>query len=426
MELTMIIKEKLNLVKDKKNINLLVNILGFLLLIIIVLTKTSLTYDEPLHLQTVEALNHYGFSLQFLRGTDVSAPGPLYAVTHYLFQGITHLQAPGIRLVNVIFLLFIIIILRYTFREMKYEQPLLLSFGIMSIPIIWPISGMALTEIPAMLFACLSIFLLLLALKCNNDYNSLFYSLISGLFFGFSILGRQTFLIMLLALPLLTVRPHSNNHVVSTKKIWQCISIFLVASILMPCIQFYIWGGLVPHSQAAISTGFSITHGLLSLSYAGIVMFILTPKWFDLGWKLNISILSITFLLNIAFSLVDIKPALSLAQKVFLDDVSLTLYSRGTSSFMLSIGIIFCISTIKNMWGNRNDNIFLFLSFSVLLLALSSAKITHLFSSRYTATAVPFIILASAKYSQNKKNYWEILRTFIGNVLGFLTLSSYF
>lgn len=157
----MTILGKLNSFQNQETISLLINIIGFgCLMAKIILTKTSPTYDEPAHLKTVELLNHYGLSLQFLKGTDVSAPGPLYAIVHYLLQGITHLQVPGIRLVNISFLFLIIVILVYTFREMKYKKLWFLSFGIMSVPIIWPISGMALTEIPAMLFACLSIALI--------------------------------------------------------------------------------------------------------------------------------------------------------------------------------------------------------------------------------------------------------------------------
>ncbi|QEI42468.1 hypothetical protein BMF77_03077 [Dolichospermum sp. UHCC 0315A] len=418
----MTILGKLNSFQNQETISLLINIIGFgCLMAKIILTKTSPTYDEPAHLKTVELLNHYGLSLQFLKGTDVSAPGPLYAIVHYLLQGITHLQVPGIRLVNISFLFLIIVILVYTFREMKYKKLWFLSFGIMSVPIIWPISGMALTEIPAMLFACLSILLLLVALESKNSFSSLLLSLLAGGFFGLSILGRQTFLVMLLALPLLAIQSPNNTNQNSR---WKYILIFLTTAIIMPAIQFYIWGGLLPSGQAGISTGFSITHGLLSLSYAGIVMLILAPNWFSLEWKFNVQIFLTILLLNLIFGLVDIKPAMSLAQR-FLSDGFQTIYSRGASSFILAIGIIFGISTIKNMWKNRNDNVFLFLCFSMLLLVLSSIKITHLFSSRYTATSVPFMLLVSAKYSQDTENYWKIPRVAFGNILGFLTLASY-
>ncbi|MDB9375961.1 glycosyltransferase family 39 protein [Nodularia sphaerocarpa] len=418
----MLISEKLKPLKNQEIINLLINSIGFLLLIAkVILTKTPPTYDEPYHLKTVESLNNYGFSLQFLRGTDVSAPGPLYAIVHYLFQGITNLQVPGIRLVNIIFLFGIIVILILTFRQMKYQKLWFLSFGIMSVPIIWPISGMALTEIPSMFFACLSIFLLLVALDSQSNFRSLLISSIAGVSFGFSILGRQTFLVMLLALPLLTVQSSNKTN---AKNIWKYILVFFTTAIIMPAIQFYLWGGLLPGGQSGISRGFSITHGLLSLAYAGVVMIIIAPNWFSLGWKFNLKIFLITLPFNLIFGFFDIKPAMTIAQRLFSDSFQL-IYSRGASSFLLAIGIIFGISTINNMWKNRNDHIFLFLCFSVLLLDLSAIKITHLFSSRYTATSVPFMLLVSSKYSQDQEDYWKLARTLFGNTLGFLTLSSY-
>ncbi len=90
----------------------------------------------------------------------------------------------------------------------------------------------------------------------------------------------------------------------------------------------------------------------------------------------------------------------------------------------MALGIIWAASSINNMRKNRNDRIFLFLCCSVLLICATPAKITHLFSSRYTATAIPLIILVVNKYSQ--ETYSKAIRMAMGNILGFSTLSSYF
>ncbi len=101
------------LTKIKNNINLLINIFSFFaLLILVIFSPHNLVYDEGFHQSQVELLNEYGLSIRFLQGSDESAPGPTYAIVHYLFQSFTNLEAPQIRIINVVLLFVTILIIK--------------------------------------------------------------------------------------------------------------------------------------------------------------------------------------------------------------------------------------------------------------------------------------------------------------------------
>ena len=167
----------MNMLKITKDFNpaqlasVLVNFIGFVVLLTcVLLSPHALVYDEVYHLPLVDLLNQYGLSYRFLRGTGQSAPGPLYPIIHYIFQPLTNLQAPAVRLVNILLLLLLILVLSLTLQKIfKIPQPLVSSLTIMGLPMIWVITGMALTEIPAMLLATLAIFLIFIALEKIAD-----------------------------------------------------------------------------------------------------------------------------------------------------------------------------------------------------------------------------------------------------------------
>ena len=138
---------------------LIVNILGLLLLVVAVcFSPSSYVYDERFHILGVELLKNQGLSLEFLQGTGRSAPGPLYFMIHYLFEPLTNLNGPQIRLVNLLFFVLTIAALFLICKSFSFSNPLISSLSIMATPLVWPIAGMALTEIPSMFFALLGFF----------------------------------------------------------------------------------------------------------------------------------------------------------------------------------------------------------------------------------------------------------------------------
>src|SRR5688572_4178248 len=80
---------------------LLLGLVAYISLVLItVYHKQPPLYDEPLFIPNVYLFEQYGLSKEFLLKLNEQAPGPLYQFIHYPLKGITHLQTPGIRLVN--------------------------------------------------------------------------------------------------------------------------------------------------------------------------------------------------------------------------------------------------------------------------------------------------------------------------------------
>jgi 4-amino-4-deoxy-L-arabinose transferase-like glycosyltransferase len=416
----------MNIPKITKSFNpaqqasVLVNVLGFVVLLTcVLLSPHSLIYDEVYHLPLVGLLNQYGLSYRFLRGTGQSAPGPLYSIIHYIFQPLTDLEAPAIRLVNILLLLLLILVLSLTLQKIfKIPRALVSSLAIMGLPMIWVITGMALTEISAMLLATLSVFLIFLALEKieDNQQISLGIAALSGLCLGMAILGRQTFIVLMFILPILTIS--------SSKKSWQPLLLCWLTSGILPAIVFSVWGGIVPPGQSSLSSGYSLRNGFLSFAYTGLLLFILAPKWFSLSRAIIISVLVSGFLGNAIFTILSIRPAYHVFKKIIPDPTLLNFFFYLASSCLLAFGILFLIASLNNCRDHNKDSKFLFLNVAVIIVAATAFKITHYYSTRYTATAIPFLILLAQYYT--KDNYFKVARLLLGNIVGCLMLVSYF
>ena len=130
--------------------------IGFLLLLFFTLNRNThkLWFDEQWYLDNVNILKNYGVSKQFI--LEVKGPaGPLHAIIHYLFLPLTDLKLPYIRLINIGFTLPILFVLYRIHKLLKAKNAIAATLGFYAVPMIYVCTGMALTEIPAMLFAVL-------------------------------------------------------------------------------------------------------------------------------------------------------------------------------------------------------------------------------------------------------------------------------
>ena len=248
--------------------------------------KSPIIFDEMNFVPNVELMSQLGFTKEFLVQMKNQAPGPLYQLIHWPLMPLTHLKPPAIRVVNLVFLLLIIFItskvIKNTFKDLKFH-PLLLALNIIVVPVTWVISGLALTEIPAMLFLSLSI--LMLSYIFNNDYSNqkiLLFSTISGIFLGLASLGRTPYLGLIL--PILLVVFHKDFR--SLKKAASLILPYFFIPLFFTIPIFVIWGGLVSPNQPIISGGIRFWHGFLSLGYGAIIFFLIAPKWFIFNRKI--------------------------------------------------------------------------------------------------------------------------------------------
>ncbi len=392
-------------------------LLSLLVLLVFVLrSKPELIYDEPNHCATVARLKTAGFSAQSLREVSLVSSGPLYAVVHTILRPVTALQPRAMRLANVALLLGTMGLIYRTLlmRESTHAEPMALS--LLAAPTVWVISGLALTEMPAMLCAMAATYGLLRALRSgageSGGGRAFAWAIGAGLAAGLSVTGRQAFLALFLAAPLL-----------ATRKNWRLVAAFIGVGAIFPAMLFASWGGISPPPLAKVTAGISLDNGVKALGYAGAMTAIFTMRWFSLGWRTILVVVLVAIPCNLAFHVVDIQPAYSVVRGLVSADF-LPIYGSLAGGVLLACGVLFALSSVINAWTGKCDREFLFFCVCGVLLSLTAMKVTTQFSSRYVAIAVPWLLLAADRYW--RPSVRQALRVIVGDALGFLMLMSYF
>jgi len=407
----------------------LLTIIGFLTLTFItVFNKHPLTFDEVLFPRNVLLMEKVGFGKEFLLEMHDQAPGPLYQFIHYPLKGITKLQPPGIRMVNLICLLAITWLTFKVGTRVDDEFQWSDSLKIILVPAIWTVTGLALTEIPAILFMMLSIYLFVQVDKYENARIRWILSVLCGVCLGLCILGRSPFLMLIFGYLSVLFFDKEKETV---------IRVFVVVSIgiSMSLPVFVVWGGLVPPAQAITGAGgISIEHGVLGISYTAVTFLLISPGWFKLT-KRQLIIFSGLFLLLLVSNLLFMKFRFGIAplsvtmskiiSVAFVKDV----YPYLVAPLFLIIAAVFSYLSILMFIENRHDKHFVFIAITAALLIATCFKITHLFASRYIAQAAPLFVLILFRSKQNAvdrriASFANILAIGIG-VMSLLTYANF-
>ena len=176
---------------------------GGLLSILIATSPKHLIYDEAYHIGLAESIFQQGLVQALVDPRNQSAAGPLFAVFHLAFASITHLAAPGIRWINFLLLLVVVVLTGLTRTRITNDSKPIGSgaIAVLGVPFLWPATGMALTEIPALVF--FSGFVLCIQRLCSKSQEQAppaepaLWAVFAGICLGLAILGRQTYLISL-------------------------------------------------------------------------------------------------------------------------------------------------------------------------------------------------------------------------------------
>jgi hypothetical protein len=200
--------------------------------------------------------------------------GPLHAVIFWLLQSITHNAVLQVRLVNIVFLAIIIFFARKTYKAVydTKESNSRVFLGMMSIPMVYVCSGMALTEIPALMMLSFSLYLLFTATSSALNYKWF----LSGLFLALSICGRQPYLVLLFPyLIWFWTKVSKQNRVLGT-------IIFGASILLIPVLLMIQWKGIAPSIGGDIANKEFINFQflLLGLGYSFLVTILLDYRFF--------------------------------------------------------------------------------------------------------------------------------------------------
>lgn len=390
------------------------NLAGLVLLFLLVcLSPGKLLYDEPDHLAVTASVLKAGL-LQTLKQPSPSAPGPLYALVHIAFAPLTKLQPPAIRGVNLGLLAGILFLVVKSGRVLKLSHPVLAASTILVVPFMYPVAGMALTEMPALFFFTLFCLLYLKLMGQREDLSAagVLPAIVAGLALGLACLGRQTYLCALVATPLILTRnPRS----------WLALFLVVTSTLLASSWLFWVWGGIVPPGLKAVG-GFSLPHGLLSFAYFGLATCFVAPGWLKLD-RLSLAAAAALGVAVLLLPFPAFTPATGLAQKL-LPGWLFAGYQRLAFGALAGLAGLWLLSLVARALEVRADRSWLFLYLLVLLVALTPSAIAAQFSSRYVATGLGLLVLLLGR--EIKAGPSALLRFTCGIFLGLATLASYY
>ena len=244
-------------------------LVAFLALVAVVVTSPpEHVFDETDYANYVLLLHQHGLSVEFLKALT-GAAGPLYAFVHFALEPVTQLLPVRMRLVNVVLLVVVAGVLAACLKRRGCSDYLVASGSILVVPMTWVLAGMALTEMPAMLFAALGLYLQLRGVEALGRGRAVLgWFAASGICIGVAVWGRQPYLVLAgvpVLLALLDRRVRLPAVIV--------VGIVMASAIPLGAA----WQGLVPPSDE-VALGLAPLNGLISLGYIGVCFFLLAPN----------------------------------------------------------------------------------------------------------------------------------------------------
>jgi hypothetical protein len=382
---------------------LAVNVGAFLLLVVFAARAKTvhLQWDEDWYQRTARTFRSEGLTVKFLREYP-GAAGPLYAFLHTLFSPLTGLERPAIRFLNMGLFILTVAAVAGLFRVRKLGHPVASAWHMMAAPMLYGSIGVALTDVPALLFFSAHMALLLAAVATAGGGGpsarpkSIGLALLAGACYGLAVLGRQQYLAALAALPILAL---------GSRAAWPALAAFVVSGLAMPGAVFAVWGGLLPPASQDVGHGISVTYGMLSFAYAGAVYSIYDARFFLRARGL--AIIAASVLVHLIWDIREVIPSSTGAMRI-LPAWLIPYFVPATCGFLIGLGICFIIELAEAAFANRRDPGMLYPVAVAFLLLLTPFKINHLFSSRYVIPALPMILLMAERRCPDSP--WKVLR----------------
>lgn len=386
-----------------------------LLLLIICFSPDQYRYDEWHFVGNIPLFHQYGFSQAFLTGLKGQSPGPLYQWVHVLLKPATNLNPVRMRLVNFSLLLLSLGVLRWLLCRTRTPHKTAIALLLTCVPMMYVVGGMALTEVPAMLFAVSALACLRAGMEDQMGVPlHRILGICGGLLLGMAIAGRTPYLMVLAALPLLLQKQRKEMA------LW-----FLLTALPLPLYMFYTWQGLLPPDAQEIQSGFQPHYAGYALGYMGLSTLFVCYRWLVLPkkWRLpavGLGVMALT--LNLIFRWWELHPVASLT--LHFPTIIQATFGYLMAGWVLGIGVYFLAACIYHLFDMRQHRWQVFLLLAGLLLLLTTLKSSAQFSSRYVVQALPFFLLAYKNHIVfNRK---ALLLQMAGVLLGLIALAGYF
>lgn len=384
------------------------------LVVVVANSPPSFVYDERAYVKYVPLLREHGLSETFLDALPGGA-GPLYAFLHHALGPLTTLSPVGMRLVNVALLAVVVGILAAWLRRQERADYLLASGAILVVPMTWVLAGMALTSMPALVLVSLSLYLLLRGVEAVGQEARVVvgWFAAAGIVLGVAVWGRQPTLV-LAGVPLLLALLDRRLRLPAG------VFVGIVAVFLLPLVAA--WEGFTPPNEEA-EEGLSLRYGVTSLGYAGICFFLLAPRWKWFAWKSLVVGAAVAAGANAAFGFVAPCPFAALMES-FVEAPAVAGCAVLFGALLVFCAVMFLGWILKFTLESRGDLKQVTIYAGLLCITLSPALIENYYSSRYTAMALPYLVLAAQPW---RKWNWKMYGAAIGGCgAGLASLLGYF
>jgi len=398
-----------------------VSVLAFAALTVamVAVSPARLVYDETVFYPNIALLMRVGLNAEFLRALDQS-PGPLYQLFHLAWAGVTGLEIRSMRLLNLACIGLCIPLLAGWASTMRLGSSARWSIAgsMLAIPPMWVISGLALTEAPAMLCLCASIFLLLRALRRSGGVVPALMAVLAGLLLSLAIIGRTPYLLVIPAAWAFALEPGF--------KAWRVLGVFTVAALLLPVPMFLAWGDLMPPPVSVIQSGLNPLFGLYGFAYAGLFVSLIAPGW--LRWIPRAAAAAALLagagaLANNFSHWLTFLPLQTVVERLLPAAVVLRL-GYTFPAVLAAVGLYYLLLMLVQVWDARENTMRLFLLLGAMAIIATCAKSAAQFSSRYVVQAAPFLVFVAADSSaRGNGRLWRLL---LGTALGLASLLSYY
>ena len=359
-------------------------------------------WDEKFWIDNLRVFEQYGLSKEFLLGMKTQAPGPLWQVIHSLFEPITNLYPARMRLLNFALALAMLCVLGRAISQWKaIGRPQLVAFTVLCVPGITLLAGMAMTEIPTLLFAVghVDVTLRYILTSDRRMMRRLGMAALAGVLLGVTVLGRANFLAMAFAAPCLMILPRVRAD-------WKIVTI---GSLLTLCVAlaisgpvFWTWKGLVPPDAAAhVHLSLNFWNAILASIQLTVVVLVLSPSWFVASqreykaWSLFGFVL---FAVNCAWLGWEHQSATvgSALGRVGAVDAGGLVVALATPAAFTAYCCFFFVRAIRHAFEHCREAVPLYgFCISTLLVAGTMTQNVN-FGVRSTAQIAPFLVMALA------------------------------
>lgn len=388
--------------------------IAFVLIFLVAISPNSPVYDEVFYIVGAKMLSK-GWAIKgVLLAHNYNLAGPLYPLLHWVVASVTDFDPWRVRWVNVVLLGISLAALAYTLRRWGYDNVWSRVTMVAAFPPFWVCTGLALTEIPALTCASLSVATIAWTISQDRRQGRLFdwfgFAL-AGMLFGLAILGRQPYLPAAIGFFCIAA--------FAPRFRWPAL-IGAAAAVLVPLPVFLTWGGLVAPDARQFAR-ISIDHGTLAFIYLSAAVLLIAPRYYAASWRWSLATALLAGLCAAGFGGLSITVAGSIAKH--LPSGLAVAFQITASALLAGGGAATIVASVFNLWEQRGNWLVILAILLTLGLTSTSLAIGHQFSSRYLITAFPFALLALQPYFTPSR--WAALRLLIGAAIGAFALHSY-